>query len=121
MDGLSGSGCASRTLPERRFDLGSERAAEDAGGGLRRWMLYGENVQVIRYEFPPGASLRTHRHAQEQALVVTRGRILFVVQDREYVLERGDSIVIPPNVDHSSRVLPGETAESLVVLAPPRL
>lgn len=105
-------------VPERLFDLGGPDAAEDAGGGLRRWILTGRKMQIIRYEFPAGAVLRDHQHPQEQALVVTRGRLLFTVDGRDHVLEPGQAIVIPPHVNHSSRVLSDDPVETIVTLGP---
>jgi len=104
-------------LPERVARLRGEDLAEDAGAGVRRWRLEGEEIRISRCIFPPGAEFDAHIHPEAQAVFVMSGRVAFWIEGREHTLEEGDSLIIPSHVVHGSRVLSDVSAEVLVIHA----
>ncbi len=58
-------------------------------------------VGLIRVEWPMGASTTPHNHANELVLTVIEGRLRAISGNQEFVLEAGDTVVIPAWVEHS--------------------
>ena len=54
-----------------------------------------------------------HSHPFEQSNLLVDGRLDFVVDDEVLELEPYDALTIPPEVPHTSRAVPGETATLL--------
>ena len=93
---------------------------EQALPGITRQTLQGERSTVVRYVYAPGAVFPTHSHSEEQTTVVLTGRIAFAAEGREVILGPGESLLVPPDVPHSARVIGDETVETINVLAPRR-
>ena len=64
---------------------------------------HGLDVSLTIPEYPPGADLPAHRHANGGAIVVIEGHGVFTVGDSEVKAGRGDIVVIPANAWHSFR------------------
>ena len=54
-----------------------------------------------------------HSHPFEQANMLVEGRLDFVVDGERLELQPYDALMIPPEVPHTSRAVPGETATLL--------
>ncbi len=89
------------TAPEmtlHSFDEAELRVPED-GRKVRRIMA--STVGLIRVEWPEGAATTPHNHANELVLSVIEGRLRAISGDREFIMEAGDTVVIPAWVEHS--------------------
>ena len=93
---------------------------EQALPGITRQTLHGERSIVIRYVYAAGSVFPTHGHPEEQTTVVLTGCIAFVADGREVTLGPGESLLVPPDVPHSARVIGDEAVETINVLAPRR-
>jgi quercetin dioxygenase-like cupin family protein len=86
--------------------------------GLNRQMINGEKLSLARMRFEPGTKVPRHQHANEQITIVTAGRMLLIMDDREIELGKGEMILIPGSVPHGAVAL--EETESLEIFAPRR-
>ena len=78
----------------------------------------GKNISVINMQYEKGCHVEHHKHPNEQISMIQRGHLKIKIEDREYDLKEGDSIVIPPNMVHSWDAI--EDSETLEILSPPR-
>lgn len=62
-------------------------------------------VGLHKMEYPEGtdAIFYLHWHQEFEFLVVTKGNIIFNIEDREYELQTGDGVFINSNLLHSAR------------------
>jgi quercetin dioxygenase-like cupin family protein len=74
------------------------RSMQD-GRNVRR--IEASTVGLIRVEWPMGTSTTPHNHANELVLTVIEGRLRAISGTHEFVLEPGDTVVIPAWVEHS--------------------
>ena len=68
-------------------------------------LAVGERSMVTKMNYVVGNYAAEHTHPQEQCGYVISGEYLLTVENREFVLEPGDSYAIPGNVPHSFKVL----------------
>ncbi|MDO4168050.1 MAG: AraC family transcriptional regulator [Eubacteriales bacterium] len=70
-----------------------------------------------KMEYPRGtdAIFYLHWHQEFEFLVVTRGRILFEIEEREYELQAGDGIFVNSNLLHSARTVDEEACAFFAV------
>lgn len=78
----------------------------------------GKNLSLINIQYEKGCLIEHHKHPNEQVSFVLKGCIKATIEDREYELKEGDSIIIPPNTPHSWEAL--EDSETLEILSPSR-
>lgn len=78
------------------FDDVSE--AED---GRRTSRIYAATTGLVRVEWPEGTSTTPHNHANELVLSVVSGRLRAISGDKQFVMEAGDTVIIPAWVEHS--------------------
>lgn len=86
--------------------------------GLRRQMLNGEKLTLARMHFEAGTKVPRHQHTNEQITIVAEGLLLLTLDDREIKLGKGEMILIPANVPHSTEAL--EETVSIEIFAPRR-
>lgn len=82
----------------------------------------GAALQSAYMRLEPGAASGAmgNEHAQsEQVLYVVRGTVVAEVGDRRWVMQPGDSVVVPRNVPHRFRNEGSEAAITFNVYAPP--
>jgi len=75
-------------------------------------------MTIARIVLGAGAVVPSHEHSHEQIATVLEGRLRFVVGTEEYVVEAGDTVIVPSGVSHRVEAL----VDSLVldVFAPVR-
>ncbi|MFD1797382.1 cupin domain-containing protein [Paracoccus aurantiacus] len=69
-------------------------------GVTRQVLAENADMMVVAFRFDAGAKGALHNHPHVQSTYVKTGRFTFVMDDREYELGPGDSLVIPSNVRH---------------------
>ena len=80
--------------------------------------VHSEHVTLAFWEVEPGAALPRHAHPHEQVAHVLEGRFRLTVGDETRVMEAGDVVVIPSEVEHEGQAL--TRCRLLDVFHPPR-
>lgn len=83
-------------------------------------LVTGERASMKFWRVEPGATLPTHRHANEQIGFVIRGTLTAVLEDEEHELRPGDSYAFRSDELHGAENRGDELAVGIGVLAPPR-
>jgi len=78
----------------------------------------GERMMVALIEFQKGDEVESHEHPTEQAGYCLSGRFELKVSDKEYVVEPGDSYLIPGDTIHSCHFI--QDSQMVEVFSPPR-
>ena len=81
--------------------------------GYSRGVAVGENLMMAHVQLEEGAITASHSHSYEEIIYVVAGRWQVTLSETEFVLEANQSLVVPPNVEHSSVAL----AATLAVVA----
>jgi len=77
-----------------------------------------ENITLSFISAEPNAPLPLHRHKNEQMLIVLDGSIDFIIEGKQYKVNKGDVVVLPPNVEHGACFSKG--ARVIDIFSPPR-
>ncbi len=72
---------------------------------LARQAVHGANITVARIHLAKGCVVPRHSHANEQISMVERGRLRFVIDGQEVVVEGGQMVEIHPNAPHEVEAL----------------
>lgn len=83
-----------------------------------RKVAAGRNVTVARIEVNRGSVTQSHRHVNEEVIVVLEGAWRFSLPDGEVTVTKDQMLLIPPGVEHSSEAL--EDTIALDICAPAR-
>lgn len=83
-----------------------------------RQVIHTGNMTLARLSLKTGAVVPRHHHINEQVTNVESGVLRFEFDDREVVVESGQSLEIPPNVPHAVTALTDSVA--LDVFTPAR-
>lgn len=92
-----------KPLIRRGEDVGYEEVG--AAEGLRKGVLIDEsrgapNFAIRRFEFDPGAEVPEHTNEVEHEQYVLSGEYTVGIDDEEYTVTEGDSLLIPAGVVH---------------------
>jgi len=91
----------------------------DLGGGVvRRVMSHGGNMMAVEVSFKKGAVGDVHTHVHEQISYIVEGKFEFTMGDDKYILEKGDTYYVKPNIPHGVVAL--EDSVILDVFVPQR-
>jgi quercetin dioxygenase-like cupin family protein len=91
--------------------------------GVRVWTASGERMTQNYVELQPGATTSVDRHANEQINYLLRGRLeVYLGPDGQtkHELAPGESVIIPPHVEHRFRVIGDLAAAMVAFLSPAR-
>jgi quercetin dioxygenase-like cupin family protein len=70
-----------------------------------RKVAIGENITVARVEVKAGSITHSHRHENEEMILVLKGAWRFSLPNGEVTLAANQMLSIPPGVEHSSEAL----------------
>lgn len=75
-------------------------------------------VGLHKLEYPEGTDVifYLHWHQEFEFLVLTKGKIVFTIQDREYELSEGDCVFINSNLLHSAKTVDGQACSFFAVV-----
>jgi quercetin dioxygenase-like cupin family protein len=76
--------------------------AERVNDFLSRKLVTGKNVMMAYLYLNKGAVVPEHHHESEQISYIISGALRFKVGEEDFVLNAGETIVIPSNVPHSA-------------------
>jgi quercetin dioxygenase-like cupin family protein len=85
---------------------------------ITRQAIYGETMTLARFEVRKGGTVPNHSHHNEQITTVHGGRVRFLLDGKEVILQPGESLHIPANLPHSAEAL--EDSLMFEVFSPPR-
>lgn len=75
-------------------------------GVTRRVMTYTKDVMLCEITFETGARGNEHSHPHTQATYIAEGKFAFTIGGETKNVEKGDSVLMPPNAVHKCS-LPG--------------
>jgi quercetin dioxygenase-like cupin family protein len=87
--------------------------------GIKAHIISSEKITLSFASAEPNAPLPPHRHENEQMLIVLEGAIDFVIEGKQYHVEKGDVIVLPSNTEHGA-YFTEKGARVIDVFSPPR-
>lgn len=66
-----------------------------------------EDRELSYYEFEnvAGYKYQKHSHDYNKFLVMARGKMKWVIDGEEYIVKKGDQIILPKNTNHEVEVL----------------
>lgn len=79
-------------------------------------LLYLPEISVAHISINKGSTFPTHSHSQKEWILPFKGKIKYISEEKEIVLECGDMYYTYPNIQHSVECL--ETAELVVITIP---
>ena len=78
-----------------------------------RQMVHTERMTISRLTLSKGAFVPPHSHDNEQITTLESGKLLFLINGEELILQAGDMLEIPPNATHSVKALEDSVAVDL--------
>ncbi len=74
-------------------------------------------VSVHKMSYPPGTDVifYLHWHQEFEVLVVTEGQMEFIIEDRQYILQKGEGVFINSNLLHSAKAIDGQACSFFAV------
>jgi quercetin dioxygenase-like cupin family protein len=81
---------------------------EQVTDGIRRQMVVGENVMMVRFTFDALTVTPEHTHPHEQMTLVIKGRVQFFISGQEHIVGPGDVLHFPPHNRHGATMLDEE-------------
>jgi len=83
----------------------SELNEEWMNENLSRRLIVGKN-EMLGYVFlKKGCFVPSHKHVSEQITVILKGAMEFTTQGKKIVVKEGETLLIPPNVEHAAVAL----------------
>jgi len=52
-----------------------------------------------------GGKAPSHKHPHQQIAYISKGRVKFRIEDREWICKEGDSLYVPPEAEHEVEAL----------------
>ncbi len=95
------------TLPTAGFFRVEELPTKQMIAGVLVRSVHLADLMMTFVEYPAGAIVPMHHHPYEQITYVLDGRLEVCIGAETRVLEVGDGVQVPANVEHSSRPLGG--------------
>jgi quercetin dioxygenase-like cupin family protein len=65
-------------------------------------------LKMAYIDVSPGALGTSHVHLGEEMVYTIKGKAIFQVDDKDYLLEEGTGFLIPPDTEHLARVIGDE-------------
>ena len=76
--------------------------------GIKRQMVVGQNVMMVRFTFDAFTVTDEHTHPHEQMTLVIKGRVKFIIDGEERIVSAGDVLHFPPHHRHGATMLDEE-------------
>jgi quercetin dioxygenase-like cupin family protein len=80
---------------------------------VTRQVLHSDLITMSRLCLKKGAVVPRHQHVNEQITTLEKGRLRFIFDDEELVVQTGESLQIPSNVSHRVEALEDSVALDL--------
>ncbi|MEN2974965.1 MAG: cupin domain-containing protein [Candidatus Caldarchaeales archaeon] len=86
-------------------------------GVTRRVMAVCENLMLLKVTIQEGSMVPAHKHLNEQVGYLIEGEMKIRIGGEWYLIEAGDSYIIPSNVEHEALAV--KTSTVIEVFHPP--
>lgn len=100
------------------FRYADAKPVEMFPGVVRRTLSYGEKLMLTEFTYEKGARVPMHKHPHEQISYVVKGKYEVTIGGEKFIAEKGDSYLVPSNVEHSQFAL--QKTITVDVFSPPR-
>ncbi len=91
----------------------------DLVSGIKAHIVSHDKITLSFASCEPDAQLPSHRHPNEQMLIVLDGAMDLAIEGKKYHLESGDVAVLPSNTEHGAYVS-DKGCRVIDVFSPPR-
>src|SRR5258707_3092455 len=78
-----------------------------------RQVVHGDRMTIARVSLVKGSSVPRHSHENEQICMVQEGKLRFIFDDRDFILEAGHVLQIPGHEPHAVEALEDSVAFDL--------
>jgi quercetin dioxygenase-like cupin family protein len=85
---------------EPKFYQFEKMEFEQLSEKIARKYVYGTNAMLVYFMLKKGAIIPKHHHASEQITYIVAGKVKVISQDKEYIVSKGEVLIIPPNTPH---------------------
>jgi quercetin dioxygenase-like cupin family protein len=65
-------------------------------------------LKMAYIDVPPGAKGTSHIHLGEEMVYTIKGKVIFQVEGKDYLLDENTCFLIPPDTEHPARVVGDE-------------
>jgi quercetin dioxygenase-like cupin family protein len=86
---------------------------------VERKYAYGSGGMIAYLKLEKGAHIQKHQHPNEQITHILEGKVKVQIDNKEYIVKKGDVLIIPPNVPHEFWAL--ENTLDLDIFTPIRM
>jgi len=86
---------------------------EQMNPNFARQVIHAERITIARVYLKKGSVVPRHHHENEQVTLLEQGKLRFVFDGGEQVLESGEAMQIPPNAPHEVEALEDSVAVDL--------
>lgn len=97
----------------------TEVPAIELAPGITARIISHDKITISLASAEPNSQLSPHRHENEQMLIVLDGAIDFIIEGKQYHVEKDDVIVLPSNTEHGA-YFTDKGAFVIDVFSPPR-
>ena len=87
--------------------------------GVQIKTIWGDKAMMVFITLNEGAEVPSHRHRNEQMGLVLEGQLDLTIADEVRTVKKGDSYLIPSNIEHRAVATSGKTT-ALDIFSPPR-
>jgi quercetin dioxygenase-like cupin family protein len=112
---MTGRGAIMQTLREVDW---AQVPEEELSPFIRRRYVSQNGVTLAQFELKKGGVVAKHQHTNAQITNVLRGALLFRLDGREVLVRGGETLFLPPDMQHE--VLVTEDATVLDIFLPER-
>ena len=67
--------------------------------------LHADSLSIGWLDAKAGYAVPLHSHIHEQVSFVQEGKMLFIIEDEEFILEAGMAITVAPNLKHRASAI----------------
>ena len=96
----------------------SQIPREQLNADCARQVIHTERMTVARLSMRAGAVVARHSHENEQLTMLEKGKLKFIFDDREEIIQAGQCLQIPSHAPHRVEAL--EDSDATDLFAPVR-
>ncbi len=86
---------------------------EQLNPSFARQVIHSEKMTIARVYLTKGSMVPRHSHPNEQVCVLEAGKLKFIGDDSEFIIEAGEALQVPPNMPHAVEALEDSTGYDL--------